>query len=141
MEEKARFRAVIAVAIAVLGGGALYIFAAANLRAEIGWTLVTIAILVGMAFVAVAVVVKERRDLNRGFPKEDERSRAIRMHAGYLAFYISLYFLLGMSMVQVLLEDHQVLLLPTAEWGMIYVAIMGSTFLAVHAYLGRKGVP
>jgi len=141
MDSKARFRAFVGLVVVVLAGGVVYIVATMNAGVDVEWTLVSAAIVVSMALVAIALVRKEREDLKRGFPKDDERSRAIRMRAGYLAFFISLYFLFGMSGVQTLLEDRQIASLPTAEWGMIYVAAMGSIFLAVHAYLNRKGVP
>lgn len=141
MEERARFWAFVAVVVIVLAGGLVYLVATMNAGVDVAWTLVVVVILVSMALVAVAAVLKQRKDLRSGFPKEDERSSAIRMRAGYLAFYISLYFLFGVSMVQVILEDHRILSLPTSEWGMIYVAAMGSIFLAIHAYLNRKGVP
>lgn len=127
--------------VIVLAGGLVYLVATMNAGVDVAWTLVVVVILVSMALVAAAAVLKQRKDLRSGFPKEDERSSAIRMRAGYLAFYISLYFLFGVSMVQVILEDHRILSLPTSEWGMIYVAAMGSIFLAIHAYLNRKGVP
>ena len=141
MEGKARFWAFIVVIVAVLAGGVLYAVATMNAGVDVGWTLVTAAILISMALVAIAVVRKERRELRSGFPKDDERSRAIRMRAGYLAFFISLYFLLGMGFVQGILEDRAIRSLPTSEWAMIYVAVLGLIFLAVHTYLNRKGVP
>ncbi len=141
MDGKARFRAFVVVMVAVLAGGALYVVVTLSTGADVAWTLVAAVILVSMALVALAALLRERRELKEGFPKEDERSQAIRMRAGYWAFFISLYFLFFVSMVQVLLEDHQVVSLPTAEWGMIYVAVMGVIFLVVHSYLNRKGVP
>jgi hypothetical protein len=63
------------------------------------------------------------------------------MRAGYLAFFIGLYFLLGMGLIQGILEDRQIVSLPTSEWAMIYVAALGSIFLGLHTYLNRKGVP
>lgn len=141
MEGKARFRALVAVVVVVLAGGVLYLVATVGAGVDVAWTLVSAVILASMALIAIAAILKERKELKSGFPKDDERSRAIRMRAGYLAFFISLYFLFGMSGVQTLLEDRQIASLPTAEWGMIYVAAMGSIFLAVHAYLNRKGVP
>ena len=141
MDGKARFRAFVAVVVVVLAGGVLYLVTTVGAGVEVAWTLVSAVILASMALVVIAVILKERKELKSGFPKDDERSRAIRMRAGYLAFFISLYFLFGMSGVQTLLEDRQIASLPTAEWGMIYVAVMGSIFLAVHTYLNRKDVP
>ncbi len=141
MDGRARFWALVVVVVAVLAGVALYAVATVNVGVESWWTLVSAVILVGLALVAIAVALKQRKELKSGFPKDDERSRAIRMRAGYLAFFISLYFLLGMGFIHGILEDQQVSLLPTSEWLMIYVAVLGSIFLAVHAYLSRKGVP
>ncbi len=141
MERKTRFRAGILVVVSIVAAAAVYVLAAANLESDMAWTIVTAVILAGLAVVAIAIALNQRRDLEKGYPKEDERSRAIRFHAGYLAFLISLYLLFGMSMFQVVLEDHPVVSLPLAEWGMIYVAVMGLIFLVVRAYLNRKGAP
>ena len=141
MDDKARFRALVVVVVIVLAGGVLYTVATVNAGVDVEWTLVSAVIVVSMALVAIAVVRKERKELKSGFPKDDERSRAIRMRAGYLAFFIRLYFLLGMGFVHGVLEDQQIVSLPTSEWAMIYVAALGSIFLAVHTYLNRKGVP
>ncbi len=141
MEDKARFWAFVVVIVAVLAGGLLYTVATVSAGADVQWTLVTAVILITMALVAIAVLTKERKELKSGFPKDDERSRAIRMRAGYLAFFAGLYFLLGMGFFQGVLEDQQIVSIPTSEWAMIYVAILGSFFLVIHAYLNRKGVP
>jgi membrane protease YdiL (CAAX protease family) len=141
MDGKARFRAFVVVVVVALAGGVLYAVANVGAEADTGWTLVVAAILVSMAVVAIAVGLKERANLKSGFPREDERSRAIRMRAGYLAFFIGLYFLLGMGLIQGILEDRQIVSLPTSEWAMIYVAALGSIFLGLHTYLNRKGVP
>ncbi len=141
MDEKARFRAFVVVIVAVVAVGAVYIVASVATGAEVAWTFVALAIQVSLAIVLVAVVLRKRRELKAGFPGEDERSRPIRWRAGYWAYFISLYFLFFMSMIQVLLEDHAVLSLPTAEWGMIYVGVMGFIFLVVLTVFNRKGVP
>ena len=141
MEDKARFRAFVVVIVAVLAAGALYVVATVAAGVDVAWTLVSAVILASMALVAIAVFMKERQEFKSGFPKDDERSRAIRMRAGYWAFFISLYFLLGMGFILAILEDEQIVSLPTSEWAMIYVAAMGSIFLAVLSYLNRKGVP
>ncbi len=140
MDEKARFRAFVVVIVAVLAVGAVYAIATVATGADVAWTLVALVILVSMALVMLAVVLKKRQELKAGFPGEDERSRPIRWRAGYWAYFASLYFLFFVSMIQALLEDRQVVSLPTAEWGMIYVAVMGMIFLVALAVLNRKGV-
>ena len=76
-----------------------------------------------------------------GFPRYDERSIAIRMRAGHLAFFVSIYLLLGAGFALSVVDEDAVASVPTPEWLMIFVAVMGIIFLAFNAYLGRKGVP
>jgi len=141
MNEEARFRAFVGIVIAVLALGIVFVIVFANVSVDNWATLMSAAILVSMAAIAVIVARKKLKELKSGIPSEDERSRAIRMRAGYLAFYISLYFVLGMSFFHAILEDNQVSSLPISEWLMVYVAAMGSIFLVLNAYLSRKGVP
>ena len=141
MDEKARFWRFVGIVITVLVVGALLVIVSANASVDNLWTLVSAAIIVSMAAIALIVARKKMKELKSGIPSEDERSRAITMRAGYLAFYISLYFVFGMSFFHLMLEDNQVSSLPTSEWLMIYVAAMGSIFLVLNTYLSRKSVP
>jgi len=141
MNEEARLRAFVGIVIAVLALGVVFVIVFANATVDNWATLMSAAILVSMAAIALIVARKKLKELKSGIPSEDERSRAIRMRAGYLAFYISLYFVLGMSFFHAILEDNQVSSLPTSEWLMVYVAAMGSIFGVLYTYLSRKGVP
>ena len=141
MDENKRFRRFVAIVAAVLVFGAVFVVWSGAVGADNWATVMSAVILVTMAIVAIVVVRKGMRELKSGFPKDDERSRAIKMRAGYIAFYASLYFLLAMGFVHSGLENNEISSVPTSEWLMIYVAVMGSIFLAVNAYLSRKGVP
>jgi hypothetical protein len=141
MEERARFRAFVGIVVTALAIGAVLVIIFANTSVDNWATLMSAAILVSMAAIALIVARKKLKDLKSGIPSEDERSLAIRMRAGYLTFYVSLYFVFGMSFFHAILEDNHVSSLPTSEWLMIYVAAMGSIFLVLNAYLTRKGVP
>lgn len=141
MDEKTRFRRFVAVVTAVLVLGAIFVVVTGAVGTDNWATVMSAVILVTMALVAIVVVRKGLRELKSGFPMEDERSKAIKMRAGYLAFFFSLYFLFGMSFVHAILEDNHVSSRPTSEWIMVYVAAMGSIYLVVNAYLNRKGVP
>ena len=140
MDEKARFRRFVAAIAAVLVGGAVFVVVTGVVGTDNWATVMSAVILVTMALVAIVVVRKGLRELRSGFPMEDERSKAIKMRAGYLAFFVSLYFMLGMGFVLAILEDNQVSSLPISEWFMFYVAIMGSIFLVINVYLNKKGV-
>ena len=141
MDEKKRFRRFVAIVATVLVFGAVFVVWSGAVGEDNWATVMSAVILVTMAIVAIVVVRKGMRELKSGFPKDDERSRAIKMRAGYIAFYASLYFLLAMGFVHSSLEDNEISSVPTSEWLMIYVAVMGSIFLVVNAYLSRKGVP
>lgn len=139
MDEKARFRAFVGIVVTVLVVGTLFVILFANAGVDNWATLMSAVIIVSMAVIALVVARIKMKELKSGIPSEDERSRATRMRAGYLAFYISLYFVFGMSFFHAILEDNQISSLPTSEWLMIYVAAMGSIFLVLNAYLKRKG--
>lgn len=140
MDEKARLRAFVGIVVTVLVLGAIFVVGLAN-AGEDNWAAMTCAaIVVSMAVIALIVARRKLRDLRSGVPSEDERSRAIRMRAGYFAFFVSMYFLFGMALIHSILEDDNFSSPPTSEWLMIYVAVMGSIFLALNVYFNRKGV-
>ncbi len=140
MDEKARFRAFVGIVVTVLVVGTLFVILFANAGVDNWATLMSAVIIVSMAAIALIVARMKLKELKSGIPSQDERTRAIRMRAGYLAFYLSLYFVFGMSFFHAILEDNQISSLPTSEWLMIYVAAMGSIFLVMNAYLTRKSV-
>jgi peptidoglycan/LPS O-acetylase OafA/YrhL len=141
MDEKVRFQRFVGIIVVILVAGAIFVIAFANGGTENWATVMSLVVLVTMAAIALVVARKKMKELKSGIPSEDERSRAIRMRAGYLAFYISLYFLFGMAFFHTILEDNQISSIPMSEWLMIYVAAMGSIFLVTNAYFTRKGVP
>ena len=141
MDEKARFRVFARIVVTVLVVGTLFVIVFANAGVDNWATLMSAAVIVSMAAIALIVARKKLKELKSGIPSQDERTSANRMRAGYLAFYISLYFLFGMSFFHAILEDNQISSLPVSEWLMIYVAAMGSIFLVLNTYLTSKGVP
>jgi TRAP-type uncharacterized transport system fused permease subunit len=141
MDERTRFQRYIGLVAVILVVGTLFVIVYANGGTDNWATLISAVILATMAAIALIVARMKLKELKNGIPSEDERSRAVKMRAGYLAFYISLYFLLGMGFFHTILEDNQVTSIPTSEWLMIYVAAMGSIFLVLNAYITRKGVP
>jgi uncharacterized membrane protein len=141
MDEKARFRVFARIVVTVLVVGTLFVIVFANAGVDNWATLMSATIIVSMAAIALIIARRKLKELKSGIPSQDERTRAIRMRAGYLAFYISLYFLFGMSFFHAILEDNHVSSPPTSTWLMIYVAAMGIIFLVLNTYLTRKGVP
>jgi peptidoglycan/LPS O-acetylase OafA/YrhL len=141
MDEKARFQRFVGIIVVILAAGTIFVIAFANGGSDNWATVMSLVVLVTMAAIAFIVARKKMKELKDGIPSEDELSRAIRMRAGYLSFYISLYFLFGMAFFHTILEDSEISSIPTSEWLMIYVAVMGSIFLVTNAYFTRKGVP
>jgi hypothetical protein len=141
MDEKSRLKAFVGIVVTILVLGAIIVVGLANAGEDNWATVMSAVILVSMAAISLIVVRRKLKDLKSGIPSEDERSRAIRMRAGYFAFFVSMYFLFGMALLHAILEDNNVSSPPTSEWVMIYVAVMGSIFLVLNAYLNRKGVP
>lgn len=141
MDERARFWRFVGIITVILFVGTLFVIYFANGGIENWGTLLSAMIVVTMAAIALIVARMKLKDLRNGIPSEDERSSALKMRAGYLAFFISVYFLLGMGFLLTIFEDNQVSSLPTAEWFMICVAVMGSIYLVLNAYITRKGAP
>jgi uncharacterized membrane protein len=140
MKDRTRFRAFLGIVFVVIILGTIFVVMSVNSGDDNWATLMSAAIVVSMATIALIVARIKLKDLKSGTPSEDERSRAIRMRAGYLAFYISMFLFLGMSFFHAIIENNEVSSLPTSEWLMIYVAAMGSIFLVLNAFLKRKGV-
>jgi drug/metabolite transporter (DMT)-like permease len=141
MEERTKLKRYMAMVVAVIALGAIFVVWS-GAAGEDNWaSWMSAAILVTMAVVAAIVARKWSKEMKAGYPRFDERSIAIRMRAGYLAFFVSLYLMLGTGFAFSMVEDDGVSSIPTSEWFMIFVAAMGMIFLAINAYLGRKGVP
>ncbi len=120
--------------------GAIFVVGLMNAGEDNWATVMSAIILASLAVVALIVARRRLKELKSGIPSEDERSRVMRMRAGYFALFVSMYFMFGMALLHGILEDNDVSSPPTSEWAMIYVAVMGSVFLVLNAYFNRKGV-
>jgi len=141
MEESAKLKRYVAVVVVALALGAIFVVWSGAVGADNWASGMAAVILVTMAVVAVFVNRKWSKEMKAGYPRYDERSIAIRMRAGYLAFFVSLYLMLGTGFAFSMVEDDGISSVPTSEWFMIFVAVMGVIFMAINAYLNRKGVP
>jgi len=99
--------------------------------------------LVSMALVAILVARKRQKELKSGFPHEDERSRALNMRAGYLAFWVSMYFCLALGwIIGAFVDESTTGFLSVGEMMFVLVAAMGIFYIAMWAVLSRgKGAP
>lgn len=141
MDEKRKFRRFFAVVSAVLVLGVLIVIIEVTADVDNWWMLASAFILLSMALVMLFFIRRGLKDIESGIPLVDERSRIIDFRAGYLAFFISLFFIMGMSFVHAILEINEITSVSTSEWLMIYVGVMGANYLIIHAYMNKKGVP
>ncbi len=141
MGSKNRLRRFVVVVVAVVILGVLFLLFNISTGASISWALVCLLIIVTIGIAGIVTAVIALRESKRGIPMGDERSKAITMKAGYIAFFISLYFLLIMGFIFSSIDEEIVSYFPTAEWPMFFDAAMGVIFILVLSYLKIKGVP
>ncbi|HIH02012.1 TPA: hypothetical protein HA259_08115 [Thermoplasmata archaeon] len=135
MDERTRVWVMMSIATAVLLAAALFIGIVEELSE---WALVSMTIIAAIVLLALFFVIRTLRELRTGLPLEDERSRYLSLRAGYRAFYVSMYTVLGLAFVTMLLEGYDVVL-SAPEILFVVVAMMGSLHLAFSAYYNTRG--
>ena len=141
MDERKRFQAFVALLAVVILGGVVFVIVSVVAETDVWSTVVSAAILVSIAIVAVVVARKRQKELKSGFPQEDERSRALKMRAGYLAFWVSMYFCLALGWILgAFVDDSERDFVPIGEMMFVLVAAMGIFYLAIWAALSRGKV-
>jgi ABC-type sugar transport system permease subunit len=100
-------------------------------------------IVVAIAVMAAFVARKRRKEMRQGIPSEDERSTALKMRAGYLSFFVSMYLCLALGWIfGVLLEDTTTKVPSTGTVMFIMVAAMGVIYGIVWIGVSRgTGMP
>lgn len=144
MDEKNRFRLLAAIAASTVVGAALFAAGTVNAGDLDNWAVIATAMVaVAIALAALLVVRKRFREMKSGFPSEDEMSTAVKMRAGYLSFFASMYLCLGLGWVfGVFLEDETIEMFRVGEIMFILVAVMGVTYMVAWAVVSRgKGMP
>jgi len=144
IDEKKRFRRMVGVLAAVIVVGVLFVAGSAVAKDTDNWAMVLSAvILVSIALVAVLLARKRLNEMRQGIPSEDERSTAVKMRAGYLSFFVSMYLCLALGWIfGVFLEDTTAEVPSTGVVMFVLVAVMGSIYLVVWTAMSRgKGIP
>ncbi len=143
MDEKKRFRKLVGILAAVIVMGAVFVVGTVVVEVDNWYTIASAAILVGIAVVAVFIALRKREELKSGFPLEDERSRALKMRAGYLALFVSMYFCLALGwIIGAFVEDSGREFLSVGEMMFVIVAAMGTFYAVILAALSRgTGTP
>ncbi|MDH3364416.1 MAG: hypothetical protein OEM29_00185 [Thermoplasmata archaeon] len=142
MDERKRFRAFVGILAAVIVVGAIFGIGSVVVDGD-SWAIVaSIVILVATALVAIVVTRKKLKDLKSGFPSEDERSAAMKMRIGYLAFWVSVYLCFALGwIISLFVEDTSTGFIPLAEMMFVLAGLMCIIFIVIWAVASRgKGV-
>ena len=144
MNEKERFWLFVVILAAVVVGGVFFVAGAiANEDVDSWWIVSPILLLIAIAIAAVLVARKRLQEMKRGIPSEDERSTALKMRAGYISFFASMYLCLALGWIYAVFSDDSNTELPsTGTMMFVLVAAMGVIFIATSAVISRgKGMP
>lgn len=144
MDKRMKFRAFVGILAAVIIVGVLFVVGSAFAADTENWAVVASAvILVAIALAAALVARKRLKETKSGIPSEDERSTALKMRAGYLSFFVSMYLCMALGWIfLVLLEDTTTDFPAVGELMFILVAAMGTTYLVIWTAVSRgKGTP
>jgi membrane protein DedA with SNARE-associated domain len=144
IDERRKFQLLVGVAATVVVIGVMFaIGLAADDEADNPWAILTAVIVVAIAVMAAFVARKRRKEMRQGIPSEDERSTALKMRAGYLSFFVSMYLCLALGWIfGVLLEDTTTKVPSTGTVMFIMVAAMGVIYGIVWIGVSRgTGMP
>lgn len=144
MDEKTKFRLFVGILAAVIIVGVLFVVGSALVAdTDNLWIASPAVVLVAIAIAATLVARKRLKEMKSGIPSEDERLTALKMRAGYLSFFASMYLCLALGWIfGVLLEDTETDVPSTGMMMFILVAVMGAMYLAIWAAVTRgKGMP
>ena len=144
MNEKQKFRLFVVILAAVVIGGAFFVVGVVVNEDVDGWWIFSpLFLLVAIAIAAVLVARKRLQEMKRGIPSEDERSTALKMRAGHISFFASMYLCLALGWIfGLILEDSTTELPSTGTMMFVLVAAMGVIYIVTMAVMTRgKGMP
>ncbi len=144
MDERNRFRLFIGIIVSIIVIGVLFVAGSANSEDSDKWSVIASAVIVGsIALVASLAARKRLKEMKSGFPSEDERSTALKMRAGYLSFFVSMYICMALGWIFGVFLDDTTMDLPSVGTVMfILVAVMGTAYIVIWTAISRgKGTP
>ena len=103
-------RSLVLVSILILSCAGGFIAAYRTGYTPSGFQLIIIALIIFAAIYAFVVHWKQHKDVQSGFPAEDEMSALIKYKAGYYAFLASLYMWLFIFMFKDFFDDVETML-------------------------------
>jgi len=134
-KDRFRMMAIMIISIVVIITGILFAFMSFR-NGEVGGGILGIVIIVTILAFAIIVYKRGNRDLKEGFPLKDERSRRVVEKAGHLSFMLSLYLLLGISM----LLDSIISFRDQSQVLNVIVGLMALLFAISWLYYNKRAV-
>ncbi|MBU0527772.1 DUF2178 domain-containing protein [Candidatus Micrarchaeota archaeon] len=130
-----RLIAIILISISVIATGALLsinAYAKGDMGGAIGGGIIAAIILV----FAIFTFIRGNRDLKKGFPLQDERSKRVMEKAATKAFYASLYLLLILGF----LSDELIQFRDVSQATSVAVGGMAILWVVFWVYYNRKEI-
>ena len=134
-KDKLRLAAMIVVSIFVIVSGALFAYET-FMHGDIAGGILSSLIALAIIGFALFVFIKGNKDMKKGFPLKDERSRRVMEKASSAAFYISLYLLLAIGFV----SDSVVHFRDVSQATSVGVGGMAFLFLLSWLYYNNKEI-
>jgi len=133
-KDKARMIAIIIVSLLVIATGTFFsltTFMKGDVAGGILGAIVAIIILIFALF----VYTRGNKDMKKGFPLQDERSKRVMQKAMSMAFLVTLYLLLAIGF----LSDDIIHFRDVSQATSLAVGGMAILFAVFWAYYNRKG--
>ncbi len=133
--DRVRLIAIVIISILVIVTGALFAYGSFRNNNVPGGILGIIVALIILIF-ALIVYKRGKKDLRRGLPLKDERSKKVMQKAMSMAFLVSLYMLLLLGF----LSDKIIKFRDVSQATGISVGIMAVLFAIFWAYYNKKAI-
>jgi peptidoglycan/LPS O-acetylase OafA/YrhL len=104
--------------------------------------LLLITVLPAVAIIAVLLLMisKRSKDVKSGLPVKDEMTQRIKERAGYIAYSLTIYFILVLMWIQFLIEDYETITIEPRFiiYGTLFfmLGVFGLTWMI----LSRRGI-
>ncbi len=134
-KDKIRMFSMIIISLFVIITGTLFSlmgFRRGDIAGGIAGALIALTIVI----FAISVFIRGNRDMKKGFPLQDERSRRVMEKASSRAFYVSLYLLLAVGF----LSDGLLKFRDVSQATGLAVGMMAILFAVFWAYYNRKEI-
>nr|MCK4929628.1 hypothetical protein [Nanoarchaeota archaeon] len=134
-KDKIKLTAIMIVSLLVIATGTLFSlmrFMKGDVAGGVTGALIAIIVLV----FAISVLIRANRDLKKGVPWRDERSRKVIEKASSMAFYVSIYMLLAIGW----LSEDVIHFRDVSQATGLAIGIMAILFAVFWVYYNRKEI-